>query len=1046
MVTIDHYQKLRQRKDVKWETQQGSVVIRVHDDSKVDSTIGSSVDDSSSPSVSSSSVSLHRLLHLDSFLPLSTTDRRTASRETIDENSLVMEAATTLAVAHFNERKIPTLPHLEERLKQCNVRFTLGLLDTNTDRPSKSLYPLLFGRNSTLSTPLPAGVLGGASIANAKEIGTLAGVSGIPYLSATISSSAYFEGQHTNVPTFARTIPSSGLYANAVVKLLQHWDVTHAGVIYSTTKSLSFLEEVVDMAIKSGLSLSTSGLDPTRVHDKSYLTRTLNKVRDLRYFVVAGFDDNANMFISSVARGIGMATNDHVFIVPDSSTVRPDNFILSEANSELATSLSGVAMVDNRYTHNDAFHTGLDMLQTDGPFRQHFIDSHTNPELLGEHNFTVPLTVFKKHAYGTYDAVMALGLAACDIPNDFFTGQELYQQVLRTSFCGLSGDVNFDPQTGSRLADGIAVEVDNVIIDKDRSGDGYFQFRTVPSLLLEPESKSRCEAKPYKSTESSTTGPLKTSSGQSGSQQNEPQTNSTNTGIDRNDNDNGDHSDNNSNNNIDTKNTASGDAPGVVEEGNTEVPVYWRELEPFRFRGGSTVPPPSLPMVETNLNLIPSGVRAFAWGLASFSIMVSLVLLVWTIIYRKRRLVRAAQPVFLVMMCVGSAMMGLSALFLGWQEPWPGLDFACMATPWLLTLGFSTSFSALLTKTWRINMIFRSAVEMTRTNIHTKDVIWPIFLITFINVVLLTAWTVHSPLHWNRRESLTDIDQFGRSTSSVGTCVGNPDVTWILLILFNFGMVVFANWQTYLSRNIPHVFNESVHVSVIMASLLEIFVIGAPIHFIIKESPTASFVAETTMIAFVSMAIVVPIFISKLNATQDRAEELDDNMILVAWSSFRRQATGSGRRNSSMNLMGSSRGAERRRSSGSIGAIDDMLGPEASGAQFTVARIRARASMAAPTGIPRPLLDIAEHFSALSSDSDDDSSEKGSLGHTRNTGDTVVSTNQQPEQSRYGTESPVLPTSPESNDRHRHLLRVIRSDSTRSLGLSSASPSPGHFS
>jgi hypothetical protein len=34
-----------------------------------------------------------------------------------------------------------------------------------------------------------------------------------------------------------------------------------------------------------------------------------------------------------------------------------------------------------------------------------------------------------------------------------------------------------------------------------------------------------------------------------------------------------------------------------------------------------------------------------------------------------------------------------------------GLDVACMATPWLLSIGFVTAFSALFSKTWRLNKV-----------------------------------------------------------------------------------------------------------------------------------------------------------------------------------------------------------------------------------------------------------------------------------------------------------------------------------------------------
>ena len=189
-----------------------------------------------------------------------------------------------------------------------------------------------------------------------------------------------------------------------------------------------------------------------------------------------------------------------------------------------------------------------------------------------------------------------------------------------------------------------------------------------------------------------------------------------------------------------------------------------------------------------------------------------------------------------------------------------------MATPWLLALGFSTAFSALFTKTWRINRLFQHAVELNRANLQAKDVLWPFFVMTATNVVLLTAWTLDSPLQWTRTDSNDNVDQFGRSVSSFGTCRGGRSLLWILLGAFNFVMVVFANYQNYVGRNVPSDFNESYYVTLSMASLLQCFLIGGPILFLVADNRAADIMVKAVLIAFGCAAILLPMFYCKFRA------------------------------------------------------------------------------------------------------------------------------------------------------------------------------------
>lgn len=112
---------------------------------------------------------------------------------------------------------------------------------------------------------------------------------------------------------------------------------------------------------------------------------------------------------------------------------------------------------------------------------------------------------------------------------------------------------------------------------------------------------------------------------------------------------------------------------------------------------------------------ITTGLIIFGLVLCGLLCLLSLLCAIWTIRYRHRRIVKASQPEFLCLICFGVFVMALSIIPLGIEADYremqdietgdltddanlaiPKTDAACMALPWLFSLGFAIIFSALL--------------------------------------------------------------------------------------------------------------------------------------------------------------------------------------------------------------------------------------------------------------------------------------------------------------------------------------------------------------
>jgi hypothetical protein len=236
-----------------------------------------------------------------------------------------------------------------------------------------------------------------------------------------------------------------------------------------------------------------------------------------------------------------------------------------------------------------------------------------------------------------YDAVVALGLAACEAAaeqeetKNYFDGPRHFDKFVQSSFEGASGQVRIASATTSRDPTSALYVIFNAV-PNEPDERGMVSFTVRPSVVFEPNDAS------------------------------------------------------------------SQDSAG------------WDDLpgSEFIFANGSLDAPPALPLLEVNLNYIGTPLRVIGLSMSAIAVALSLAFASWTFLLQNNRVVMASQPEFLILICVGTAILGLSIIPLSIDDSVTtqrGCDIACMATPWLFSIGFVLAFSALFSKTWRINKV-----------------------------------------------------------------------------------------------------------------------------------------------------------------------------------------------------------------------------------------------------------------------------------------------------------------------------------------------------
>jgi Receptor family ligand binding region/7 transmembrane sweet-taste receptor of 3 GCPR len=128
----------------------------------------------------------------------------------------------------------------------------------------------------------------------------------------------------------------------------------------------------------------------------------------------------------------------------------------------------------------------------------------------------------------------------------------------------------------------------------------------------------------------------------------------------------------------------------------------WAQTAPFVYASGSTVPPDSLPPVQVQNNYIGPVGRAVGYTFMCITLLSSILSVVWLFYYRDNYVVISSQPLFLLMISVGTFVMASTIIPLGFEElvidDEAALSRSCMSVPWLYIAGASLPLSAVLAK------------------------------------------------------------------------------------------------------------------------------------------------------------------------------------------------------------------------------------------------------------------------------------------------------------------------------------------------------------
>lgn len=434
-------------------------------------------------------------------------------------------AGAMLAIQHFNNGNGVVVPELNDIHKTCNIRFTSELFDTASSplEAVRQMTRILSRPSDAVDTPQPCSVVGGQYSDVTSRLATLSSVFDI----FQVSSSAMSTDLENNdqYPLLARTHTDVAGFGEMSVSYLQSLNITKFAVLFpNDSYGLGFQKSVLEEASKYGMTTVSSPYLVLKDEDEFdvEIQNALQVLKDsgFNYIIGAFYPD-------SLTRIMGMAY--------DMQIAGPSKLWLISGTADLAPiTLSGKLVMDKGTSVENCFYfdilvqdlltyvfmlkdsSAAKALQGNGIFfckggipgvggsydsfsaewkrigqiteSLEYVNEKQPPLTEEGAKCSMPPTFFDAlpdHIVTfTYDAVVAMGLSACNLlrtnSTEVFTGLEHRNSFFEMSnkFRGASGDFQLRKSFPTRTADSSYFVMVN--LKQKEMNDTHISFQKSP--------------------------------------------------------------------------------------------------------------------------------------------------------------------------------------------------------------------------------------------------------------------------------------------------------------------------------------------------------------------------------------------------------------------------------------------------------------------------------------------------------------------------------------------------------------------------------------
>jgi len=258
-----------------------------------------------------------------------------------------------------------------------------------------------------------------------------------------------------------------------------------------------------------------------------------------------------------------------------------------------------------------------------------------------------------------------------------------------------------------------------------------------------------------------------------------------------------------------------------------------------------------------------------ALALGVIAVMLACLSFVLTFTKRQKTAIRYAQLDFMCLLLVGLLLVSIAAVISAVSNT----DAQCVSVAWLINVGYTLQLVPLIIKVFAINHLMQAAKHFRRVELKRISLFGAVFLLTFVVMVFMIAWTVIDPPRIYSRYLLTgNTNDAGETILSVMYYCRSGSVVWGFISLAVQGLLLFvASILAFQMRNLRHELNESQSLATLIYSHFIFWVLRLVLFAWLENSEFGSVVTGiySLILGLDSIASVCIYFLPKLFFEKD---------------------------------------------------------------------------------------------------------------------------------------------------------------------------------
>ncbi|KAJ3117049.1 hypothetical protein HDU96_008093 [Phlyctochytrium bullatum] len=227
---------------------------------------------------------------------------------------------------------------------------------------------------------------------------------------------------------------------------------------------------------------------------------------------------------------------------------------------------------------------------------------------------------------------------------------------------------------------------------------------------------------------------------------------------------------------------------------------------------------------------IQASLLAIGHTASSLGILLSLIALLATVLFRRHPAFRSASPTFLAMYGIGALMAFVGVIFYNLPVTDGSGVVWCRVGVWVFSEGCMLLFSAMVVKNWRIHYIFLKSRSAQITVVKDGFLLLIVFILMCVNTTVLAVFTALSPFQLTT--VLIDGDAWPICATS------NLPLYLPLLLAPATLVLLYGLFISFSVRNVTSRFNESTHINLAIYVTVLSLVVLIPLILTIKLPPT----------------------------------------------------------------------------------------------------------------------------------------------------------------------------------------------------------------